>query len=244
MHKHAVQQLFEQRLARATKPFVARGARVHRCPQCRVDQQFCICSLRPSAQSNAGFLLLYYDDEVLKPSNSGRLIADLFPDTFAYIWQRTAVEQGLLTLLQDPTWFPMVVFPEEYATPDRLLCVPAALDLQGRRPLFILLDGSWREAKKMFRKSPYLDAFPVWSVAPASGSRYQVRKAAKAVQLATAEVAAMVLAELGETDNSALLHAWFDLFGYRYQMGVKQLNQGDAGAQERLSALIRSRESA
>jgi DTW domain-containing protein YfiP len=181
--------------------------------------------------------LLYYDDEVLKPSNSGRLIADLFPDTFAFIWQRTAVEPDLLTLLQDPTWLPIVVFPEEYAAPDRVLCQPTAPDLQGRRPLFILLDGSWREAKKMFRNSPYLDAFPVWSVTPSGPSRYQVRKAAKEVQLATAEVAAMVLAELGETTNAALLHAWFDLFGFRYQMGVKRVNQGDAGAEARLLAL-------
>lgn len=237
MHKHAVQQLFEKRMARATKPFAARGGRVQRCPQCRVDRQFCICPLRPTAQSNAAFVLLYYDDEVLKPSNSGRLIADLFPDTFAFIWQRTAVEPDLLALLQDPTWLPIVVFPEEYAAPDRVLCQPTAPDLQGRRPLFILLDGSWREAKKMFRNSPYLDAFPVWSVTPSGPSRYQVRKAAKEVQLATAEVAAMVLAELGETTNAALLHAWFDLFGFRYQMGVKRVNQGDAGAEARLLAL-------
>lgn len=237
MVKHAVQQLFEMRLARSTKAFTARGGRVQRCDQCRIDRQFCICTLRPSAPSNAAFLLLYYDDEVLKPSNSGRLIADLFSDTFAYIWQRTEVEPALLALLKDPTWRPIVVFPQEYATPERELCQPEALNLAGRRPLFILLDGSWREAKKMFRKSPYLDGFPVWSVTPEAPSRYQVRKAAKEVQLATAEVAAMLLSELGETANSALLHAWFDLFSYRYQMGVKRVNRGDAGAEARLAAL-------
>ena len=70
---------------------------------------------------------------------------------------------------------------------------------------------------------------------------YQVRKAAKDVQLATAEVAATVLAQLGETTNAALLHAWFDLFGYRYQMGVKRVNQGDAGAEARLLTLIHGR---
>jgi len=125
--KHAVQQLFEMRLARSTKAFTARGGRVQRCDQCRIDRQFCICTLRPSAPSNAAFLLLYYDDEVLKPSNSGRLIADLFSDTFAYIWQRTEAEPALLALLKDPIWRPIVVFPQEYATPERELCQPEAL---------------------------------------------------------------------------------------------------------------------
>ncbi len=41
------------------------------------------------------------------------------------------------------------------------------------RPLFILLDGTWSEARKMFRKSPYLEHLPVLSLAPEQLSRYK-----------------------------------------------------------------------
>lgn len=238
-HKHAVHLLFEQRLARSTRPFLARGGRVIRCPLCRLALPLCTCSLRPQLlPSQAGFVLLMHDDEVLKPSNSGRLIADLIHDTQAFIWSRTSVEPALLQLLDDPSWYPLVVFPGHYATPPRP-CLQALPALEpGQRPLFILLDGSWREACKMFRKSPYLERFAVLSITPEQSSRYQVRTASHNHQLATAEVAAQLLALAGESSNARILDCWFDLFTYRYQLAVHQQRQGDSSAEARLQLLL------
>lgn len=237
---HRVHHLYQTRLAQATKPFNARGAGVERCAQCRIDHRFCMCDLRPEARSEAGFVILFYDDEVLKPSNTGKLIADLFQDTYAFLWQRTEVHPQLIALLQNPAWFPIVVFPEEYTEPPRQVMSNELSILKGKRPLFILLDGSWREAKKMFRKSPYLDAFPVVSIAAEQRSQYLVRKAVKEQQLATAEVASFVVELMGEAYNAKLLRAWFDLFSYRYQQGVMRKNKGDETAQMRLQDLINS----
>lgn len=78
--------------------------------------------------------------------------------------------------------------------------------------MFILLDGSWREAKKMFRKSPYLNEYPVLSINPARLARYVLRKGSHDFQLSTAEVAILVLEALDEKDNAAAFGAWFDLF--------------------------------
>ena len=62
------------------------------------------------------------------------------------------------------------LFPGEYAEPAEAILLEA-LDggdsraLQpGRRPLFILLDATWSEARKMFRKSPYPRWLPVLSL--------------------------------------------------------------------------------
>lgn len=235
--RHAVQQLFDQRLAKSTRPFRARGSEVKRCPTCRVDERYCICPLRPHTASGAGFLLLYYDDEILKPSNTGRLIADLIPETYAFLWQRTDADPDLISIIEDPSWQPIVVFPETHVPFDRPVIQGTVQPDSGRRPLFILLDGSWREARKMFRKSPYLDRFPVLSIDPDAGSDYQVRKASHEYQLATAEVASYVLDALGEPLNAQLLRAWFDVFSYRYQQGVTRSNRGDPQAIERLQAL-------
>ncbi|GAL03801.1 hypothetical protein JCM19237_6695 [Photobacterium aphoticum] len=62
---------------------------MERCGFCMLRTHLCICANKPEIDSNAAFLLVMYDDEVLKPSNTGRLIADLFKDTYAYIWSRT-----------------------------------------------------------------------------------------------------------------------------------------------------------
>lgn len=197
-----------------------------------------MCDLRPAANSEAGFALLFYDDEVLKPSNTGKLIADLFPDTYAFIWQRTSVDEKLITLLADPQWFPIVVFPEEYVQPAREVMRNQVSLPTGKRPLFVMLDGSWREAKKMFRKSPYLDRFPVISINAPQRSQYLVRKAVKDQQLATAEVASYVIDAMGELYNGKLLRAWFNLFSFRYQKGVQRKNKGDETAQMRLQTLL------
>ncbi|TXR53395.1 tRNA-uridine aminocarboxypropyltransferase [Reinekea thalattae] len=231
MKKHAVHHLYDQRISRSTRPFNARGKLVQRCSFCRISQAHCICSLRQELSSDAGFLLLYYDDEVLKPSNTGKLIADLIANTFAFIWQRTEVDEALLSIINDSAWYPIVVFPKAYSEPERLLPEGQLSIPKGKKPLFVLLDGTWREAKKMFRKSPYLDAFPVLSIEPEALSAFQIRQASQQHQLATAEVAAAALARVAEQKNANRLHAWFELFNYRYQQGKTAPNRGNPNAE-------------
>ncbi len=114
---------------------------------------------------------------------------------------------------------------------------------QNKKPLFILLDGSWREAKKMFRKSPYLNNLPVLSINPQLlinsdyVSKYQIRNSSKDNQLATAEVAAQVLAIADEVENGRILDCWFEVYSYQYQKGVCQTNKGDPLAQTRFENL-------
>jgi DTW domain-containing protein len=99
--------------------------------------------------------LLMADIEPLKPSNTGWLIADVVADTFAFGWARTEVDPALVALLNDPQWQPYVVFPREFADDARVVHeVTHDADIRPvKRPLFILLDGTWDEARKMFRKS-------------------------------------------------------------------------------------------
>ena len=166
---HAVHQLHQFRKSLSTTTYKARGQRVIRCPLCQLAQKFCICGIAPNREkinTNAGFLLLMYDTEVLKPSNTGKLIADLIPDTYAFLWSRTTKNEELQAVLDDEKWQPFVVFPQEYAQQGRQLETKSIECGDGKRPLFIMLDGSWREAKKMFRKSPYLDKFPLVSFDP------------------------------------------------------------------------------
>ena len=87
--QHTVHRLYHYRKSISTRPYLARGMRVTRCQMCLLQTPYCMCPFRRQLNTRASFLLLMYDDEVLKPSNSGRLIADLVPDTYAYLWSRT-----------------------------------------------------------------------------------------------------------------------------------------------------------
>ncbi len=137
MTENAVLQLRAERIARATRPFLARGNRVRRCQRCLLPEKLCLCSTITPAQAKSRFCLLMFDTEPMKPSNTGRLIADILPDTVAFQWSRTEPSQDLLDLVQNPDYQPMVVFPASYADEQReVIFTPPA----GKPPLFIMLD--------------------------------------------------------------------------------------------------------
>lgn len=234
---NAVARLRHDRLARSSKPFVARGSRIQRCEGCRLALPHCFCEWRPAVECAAGMCLIMHDVEPLKPSNTGWLIADVVSDSFAFGWSRTDVDDALLAVLSDPQWQPYLVFPAEYSAPERV--VQTVEPVQGKRPLFVLLDATWTEARKMFRKSPYLDSLPVLSLSPEELSRYRLRRSTRGEHLCTAEVAALCL-ELAREERAAVaLDAYLDVFSERY-LNAKQNRQTDpfSPAHQRLQPFV------
>jgi DTW domain-containing protein YfiP len=162
------------------------------------------------------------DIEPLKPSNTGWLIADVVQDTFAFGWARTEVDPALLALLADPQWQPVVVFPGEFVEPERVtetVQTPAS----GKRPLFVLLDATWPEARKMFRKSPYLNALPVLSLNPEQVSNYKLRRSRRGDHFCTSEVAALCLHLAGEAPAAHAMQAWLEVYTHHYLQAKHQL---------------------
>ena len=246
---HAVSRLRTERLARSSKPFLARGGiKGVRCPGCRLVPSHCLCGLGLLQSTRAGVCLLMADIEPLKPSNTGWLVADVVADTFAFGWARTETDAALLILLADPQWQPYVVFPGEFVLPARVVhTMEFALPvddgaLPAKRPLFILLDATWAEARKMFRKSPYLDQLPVLSLHPAHLSRYQLRRSRRDDHFCTSEVAALCLELAGDLPAAYTLEAYLEVYTHHYLRAKQQLpadRQGDAHARLRAASLPR-----
>ena len=229
------------------------GPRGERCAGCRLVPSHCLCALRPSIPTRAGVCLLMADIEPLKPSNTGWLVADVVADTFAFGWARTEVDPALLTLLADPLWQPYVVFPGEFVATERVvtnllpidnnagqlsggpplgkLAPPSGSDPRSggawgpkaKRPLFVLLDATWPEARKMFRKSPYLDHLAVLSLQPEQLSRYKLRRSQREDHLCTSEVAALCMELAGEHHAAQTLEAYLDVFTNHYLQAKNQL---------------------
>ncbi|WP_052282229.1 tRNA-uridine aminocarboxypropyltransferase [Kluyvera genomosp. 1] len=223
MIENAVLRLRAERLARATRPFLARGNRVRRCQRCLLVTGYCLCDTIAPHPANSRFCLVMFDTEPMKPSNTGRLIADILPQTEAFQWSRTEPPQALLDLVKNPDYQPMVVFPSSYAGPERrVLSAPPS----GKPPLFIMLDGTWPEARKMFRKSPWLDNLPLISVDLSRVSAYSLREVHAEGQYCTAEVAIALLDLANDTDAASALSQHFTRFREHYLAG-KAHHQGN-----------------
>ena len=217
--KNSVLALRAQQISESRREFNARGGKMDRCEQCLIAKHYCICEGAEYASCDAAVCLLMYHNESFKPSNTGRLIAEIVPDNYAFRWDRTSPDPALLALLNNDKYQPFVIFPAEDVETDRV--VTQVETLAGKQPLFIFLDGTWREAKKMIRKSPYLDSLPVLSITAQKLSDYRLRVAPHAHQLGTAEVAIMVLALANEVDASTKLEQHFIKFRDAYLLGKR-----------------------
>jgi DTW domain-containing protein YfiP len=216
--------LRNQQLALSTKEFKARGYKVKRCEICLIPEKKCICAQRPTISSPTAFCLVMYKNEYYKPTNTGKLIADVLPDNYAFRWDRVAPDPALIELLNNPKYAPILVFPQQYAEAHR--CIGSPNDLkaiqQGKIPLFVMLDGTWREASKMF-KSPAFSALPVLGIQPEKASSYQLREAAHIHQLCTAEVAIEILKLADDNIAAEALSEYFQQFRKAYIAGKAHL---------------------
>ncbi|NLQ18617.1 DTW domain-containing protein [Marinomonas sp. M1K-6] len=224
--KHTVDTLRAQCRADSMRPFNARGANVIRCPHCLMAEFACFCHLRESLHSPIEFILLFHRDEIHKPTNSGRLIADLFPnDTQAYLWSRTTPSLALLNHLKSRQGRCTLLFPN--TTTAQAQNRPIRIDLtqttsHDEKHCFIILDGTWKQASKMFHQSEWLKDIPHFEINSEAQRSFLVRHSGHTMQFATAEVTAMLLDTLGHQKHSQRLLNYYQTFNKRCLISRKR----------------------
>ncbi|EKO5176093.1 DTW domain-containing protein [Vibrio vulnificus] len=169
------------------------------CPQCGLRYQ-CLCDQFPSLQSEVALVLLMHPNEVERETNTGKLLHWCRLPVRQFVWQRTAPAQALLDLLSDAQFMPVVLYPSEQSI--TLTQVEERAQQTQRRPLFIILDATWQEARKMLNKSEWLKALPQLALLSDSASNYQLRRNQQQGNLCTLEIAAELIKQLGEAHNA------------------------------------------
>ncbi len=216
--KNQFQLLRERCLADSTKEFLARGKSVVRCESCQLAAFACICNWQPTLESTVEFVLLLHRNEIFKPTNTGRLIADLLPaKTHAFCWSRTEPDLSLINLLKDNARQCFIVFPAD--TPgakNKSRAVFNEIPRNEKIKTFILLDATWKQSGRMFHLSRWLEDVPCVCLPEGALRGYAVRKSHQDDYLSTAEAAALCLQLAGEMQNSEILLDYFQLFNEHY----------------------------
>jgi DTW domain-containing protein YfiP len=191
----------------------ARGYRLLRCSTCYLPPDMCVCACTPTIHTPVQFWLLMHPDEWHKPTNTARLIGASIPQTRCFPWYRTAPPAGLITLLREPRFMPYLLVPQGDATLfEHLREGPWLPD---RVPAFVLLDGTWSQARKMLHRSSYLRGIPRMAIHPRAPSTYRLRCQRCTQHLSTVEVAIALLEQVEEATASRVLHAYFRVFAER-----------------------------
>ncbi len=213
---NAVEQLRDSRLQQSSRPFLARGHRIVRCRRCMLSH--CCCAFKQPQVCSIDFALLFHRNEVLKPTNSGRLIADCFPtNTWASIWHRTTPPQSLLALLSNPNYQPILLFPGEL---NPIFTHESNYEpnfsIHNKKLILIILDATWKQARKIYLQSPWLHQIPRLLLTDLSDSHYQLRQAPDKQQLSTAEAVACALQQLKMAEAAHVLTQYFNVFNRHY----------------------------
>jgi len=191
------------------------------CNKCGLPIINCICDIIPKIGTKSRIWILSAEREFRRPSNTARLLKLVNPEsTELILWERTNAPEKLIEYINSEEYEIYILFPIknddlserkfEYKSSEKTLA-------------FIILDGTWKEAMKILRKSDYLKKLPRISLNPIHKSEYTLRRGASEGELCTIEAAIEVLKLNYEFENAQLIKGVFDLFIKSFKAGANGL---------------------
>ncbi|ADL50650.1 tRNA-uridine aminocarboxypropyltransferase [Clostridium cellulovorans] len=188
------------------------------CNKCGLPVINCICDIVPKIDTKSRICILSTEKEFSRPSNTARLLKLVNPEsTELILWERTNFPEKLIEYINSEDYQVYILFPTEN---DDLSEVNYEYKNSERTPVFVILDGTWKEARKILRKSDYLKRLPRISLDPIHKSEYTLRRGASEGELCTIETAIEVLKLNHEFENAQVIKDEFDLFIKSFKVGV------------------------
>lgn len=173
------------------------------CLACGYPLVVCICPAITKTAVDTEIIILQHPTEKNRAKNTARLISLVVPDTKVIVGESAAdfeqVKQQLLTRKSRETSV-AVLFPSPESKVLSEVTKPALKKIQ----TLILIDGTWRKAKKMWQLNPWLWPLVVSRLEADTKSRYRIRKGSVAGGLSTLEAAAFALEILEDADTEPL----------------------------------------
>jgi len=162
------------------------------CPRCLLNWEICVCSVMPRVEARTEIVLIRHITEQLMTSNTGRFAALALPSSC------------------------ILDYGGGEAFDSGPLCAPgtALLYCSGPvRPLpfvperLIVLDGSFRQARRMYKRVPELRDLPEFSLPAPRVTPTRLRQPTRAAGMSTIEAIAAALSALEGPELAAPLWA-------------------------------------
>ncbi|WP_415055088.1 tRNA-uridine aminocarboxypropyltransferase [Halopseudomonas sp.] len=171
-----------------------------RCERCLRPAAHCLCALIPHISTRTQLLVIQHPSERSHALNTARLLVEGVVNAHLLITEVITADSPWHDLLVDPQWQTELLFPGA-----DIPLVTATAD-SGRPRRLVLLDGTWRKARKLLYLNPVLQGLPRVALPDGLCSRYRLRKAPQPGALSTLEAGLEALQRIEpETDFSSLL---------------------------------------
>lgn len=158
------------------------------CDACHYPVATCVCHAVTPVKSRISITVLQHPTEAGHAKNTVRLLALLLSNVEIIVGDKGVDFSALKERLPAET---LVVYPSDGAQSLTSLA-------RARRQFqhIVLLDGSWRQAKKIWLSNAWLCEFDCVTIESEAESFYIIRKAPDASHLSTLEAAAITLNKL------------------------------------------------
>lgn len=202
--------------------------RTARCERCKVSPGLCVCDRIPHFTLAYRFLVIRHGFELDKQSNTGSMIPELIAGSQVSEWGFKPRPFDP-TLLEDPAAEYYVLFPVKSGT---ALARDQIVPRPGRVPTFILLDATWRQARRMRRRIPNLVDLPFFTLPePTEDPERVLRRSPAPGHLSTLGAAVRTVEVMGDLAQAAQLGSFMDLLYRRILQTRSKLPPEDPAAQ-------------
>lgn len=184
------------------------------CVTCGLVKGHCLCGFDADIKSKVEFWILTHENELTRTNNTARLIENAINTTKTFLWSRTQAPEKLLALMKDYQVY--LVFSDDREEEKQRVVKYQATE---KKTAFLILDGTWKEVRKMLRKSDYLKDLPIISLSSGSKTKYDLRRNDDINHLCTVEVAIELLKMVGDDKEAGILNDYFEFYMKRYHDG-------------------------
>lgn len=151
------------------------------CSECDFLKSRCLCDVLKSVPNKIHLIVLQHPTETKHPLNTVRIMKKSFTEITVMIGEDFTNDHGLNTILHSPENQCALLYPQESST------LLSNHDSSKKLTHLLLIDGTWRKAKKMFILSKNLHDIPSIKLEPIEASDYRIRKAPSVDSLSTLE---------------------------------------------------------
>lgn len=177
----------------------AKVASETRCSRCFLRHDDCLCALLPTITPRLNLVIVRHTQERHKPTSTTRLVMNCVTGTVVHDWVGRGVP---IDLALDPA-DSFLLFPRQDGP-----AIPAAeLADWPRPPTVVIVDGTWRQCRKMAHNVPGLRGLRTVQLPSSPASRPAMRTQIREDGLATAEAVSRLLTAAGD-DGAPLFHVY------------------------------------
>lgn len=162
------------------------GNAAKRCERCARPLAQCLCASIPRILCATRVVIIQHPSERRHALNTARLLAAGLVNAELHVIEQIAQDSELHAHLTDTAHFTRLLFPGPAAS----TLAPVA---DPRPQQLVLLDGTWRKARKLLHLNPVLRSLPQVALTPGLVSRYRLRKAPAPGALSTIEAGVAAL---------------------------------------------------